>query len=88
MYLYIFKSLLHSLNGCNYIFFSVIMDSFIYFTYIAPISMARAAEKFKLPGSADQENQDFLRKCVISRQKDKDIFVGGVPTGSHTSIYR
>ena len=36
----IFKSLLHSLIGCNYIFFSVIMDSFIYFTYIAPISMA------------------------------------------------
>ena len=29
---------------------------------------ARGAEKFKLPGSVNFEVEDFLRKCVISRQ--------------------
>ena len=34
-----------------------------------------AAEKFKLPGSADKEIQDFLRKCVILRLNVALVFL-------------
>ena len=34
----------------------------------------RAAEKFKLPGSADYKVQDFLGKCAVSRQYDRHFY--------------
>ena len=56
------------------------LDMFIISGFFAEMSRilclprARAAEKFKLPGSADYKVQDFLGKCAISRQYDRHFY--------------